>query len=43
MVRDFADLCYHSYPSYLKELRENPPSNEMQPLRYYAFSSDIAS
>ncbi|PIN10105.1 hypothetical protein CDL12_17310 [Handroanthus impetiginosus] len=34
VVRDFADLCYHSYPSYLKELRENPASNELQPLRF---------
>ncbi|KAM0948966.1 putative membrane protein [Dioscorea sansibarensis] len=23
VVRDFADLCYHSYPLYLKELRES--------------------
>ncbi|KAE9614314.1 hypothetical protein Lal_00016790 [Lupinus albus] len=22
VVRDFADICYHSYPTYLKELRE---------------------
>ncbi|XP_057768952.1 uncharacterized membrane protein At3g27390 [Salvia miltiorrhiza] len=34
VVRDFADLCYHSYPNYLKELRENPASNELQPLRF---------
>ncbi|KAL0350654.1 UNVERIFIED_CONTAM: putative membrane protein [Sesamum radiatum] len=34
VVRDFADLCYHSYPIYLKELRENPSSNELQPLRF---------
>ncbi|KAH6784288.1 membrane protein [Perilla frutescens var. hirtella] len=34
VVRDFADLCYHSYPNYLKELRENPASNEVQPLRF---------
>ncbi|KAL8044477.1 hypothetical protein ABFX02_08G047900 [Erythranthe guttata] len=34
VVRDFADLCYHSYPLYLKELRENPTSNELQPLRF---------
>ncbi|KAL0377722.1 UNVERIFIED_CONTAM: putative membrane protein [Sesamum radiatum] len=33
VVRDFHDLCYHSYPIYLKELRENPSSNELQPLR----------
>ncbi|CAL0312802.1 unnamed protein product [Lupinus luteus] len=23
VVRDFADICYHSYPTYLKELRES--------------------
>ncbi|KAF7828736.1 putative membrane protein [Senna tora] len=33
VVRDFADMCYHSYPSYLKELRESPSSNECQRLR----------
>ncbi|RDX70487.1 putative membrane protein, partial [Mucuna pruriens] len=32
VVRDFADMCYHSYPSYLKELRESPGS-ERQRLR----------
>ncbi|KAL7231818.1 hypothetical protein ACSBR2_009950 [Camellia fascicularis] len=34
VVRDFADFCYHSYPLYLKELRESPSSNELQPLRF---------
>ncbi|XP_059623874.1 uncharacterized membrane protein At3g27390 [Cornus florida] len=34
VVRDFADLCYHSYPLYLRELRESPCSNELQPLRF---------
>ncbi|KAK4488373.1 hypothetical protein RD792_004134 [Penstemon davidsonii] len=34
VVRDFADICYHSFPLYLKELRENPFSNELQPLRF---------
>ncbi|KAF4380786.1 hypothetical protein F8388_017140 [Cannabis sativa] len=34
VVRDFADLCYHSYPIYLKELRESPDSNEVQTLRF---------
>ncbi|KAJ4829599.1 hypothetical protein Tsubulata_014263 [Turnera subulata] len=24
VVRDFADMCYHSYPLYLKEVRESP-------------------
>lgn len=33
VVRDFADLCYHSYSIYLKELRESPTSQEVQPLR----------
>nr|XP_043617200.1 uncharacterized membrane protein At3g27390 [Erigeron canadensis] len=28
VVRDFADLCYHSYPLYLKELRELTPSSD---------------
>ncbi|XP_058228428.1 uncharacterized membrane protein At3g27390 [Rhododendron vialii] len=34
VVRDFADICYHSYPLYLKELRESPSTNELQPLRF---------
>lgn len=34
VVRDFADLCYHSYPLYLKELRETPSSNELRRLRF---------
>ncbi|PQQ05904.1 putative membrane protein [Prunus yedoensis var. nudiflora] len=33
VVRDFGDLCYHSYSIYLKELRESPASEEVQPLR----------
>ncbi|RYR78855.1 hypothetical protein Ahy_A01g003715 isoform B [Arachis hypogaea] len=33
VVRDFADMCYHSYPSYLKEIRESPSSNECLRLR----------
>ncbi|XP_022740956.1 uncharacterized membrane protein At3g27390 isoform X3 [Durio zibethinus] len=32
-VRDFADLCFHSYLLYLKELRESPVSNELRTLR----------
>ncbi|XP_043712191.1 uncharacterized membrane protein At3g27390 [Telopea speciosissima] len=28
VVRDFADVCYHSYPAYLKELRERNASFE---------------
>ncbi|KAL5557029.1 hypothetical protein UlMin_039265 [Ulmus minor] len=34
VVRDFADLCYHSFLLYLKELRESPDSNEIQTLRF---------
>ncbi|XP_061347005.1 uncharacterized membrane protein At3g27390 [Gastrolobium bilobum] len=33
VVRDFLDMCYHSYPSYLKELRESHGSDEPQRLR----------
>ncbi|XP_009366992.2 uncharacterized membrane protein At3g27390 [Pyrus x bretschneideri] len=33
VVRDFADLCYHSYPLYLKELRESPAAEEVRTLR----------
>ncbi|XP_010548414.1 PREDICTED: uncharacterized membrane protein At3g27390 [Tarenaya hassleriana] len=33
VVNDFADICYHSYPLYLKELRESPASDEIQTLR----------
>ncbi|XP_022740957.1 uncharacterized membrane protein At3g27390 isoform X4 [Durio zibethinus] len=33
-VRDFADLCFHSYLLYLKELRESPVSNELRTLRF---------
>ncbi|KVH92535.1 hypothetical protein Ccrd_005422 [Cynara cardunculus var. scolymus] len=33
VVRDFADICYHSYPLYLKELRESPSSDELRTLR----------
>ncbi|KAI3452032.1 hypothetical protein Pfo_008697 [Paulownia fortunei] len=42
VVRDFADLCYHSYPIYLKEQRENPASNELQPLRFIHVPACIA-
>lgn len=34
VVRDFADMCYHSYPVYLKELRESCSSDELQTLRF---------
>ncbi|XP_060194792.1 uncharacterized membrane protein At3g27390 [Lycium barbarum] len=33
-VRDFADMCYHSYPMYLKELRDSPASLDFQPFRF---------
>ncbi|XP_024005580.1 uncharacterized membrane protein At3g27390 isoform X2 [Eutrema salsugineum] len=33
VVTDFADICYHSYPLYLKELRESQASDELQTLR----------
>ncbi|XP_068314506.1 uncharacterized membrane protein At3g27390-like [Pyrus communis] len=33
VVRDFADLCYQSYPLYLKELRESPAAEEVRTLR----------
>ncbi|EPS58933.1 hypothetical protein M569_15879, partial [Genlisea aurea] len=33
VVRDFADLCLHSYPLCLKDIRENSSSNDLQPLR----------
>ncbi|KAI3871315.1 hypothetical protein MKW92_001642 [Papaver armeniacum] len=33
VVRDFADMCYHTYPLYLKELREASISDEHQTLR----------
>ncbi|XP_015064277.1 uncharacterized membrane protein At3g27390 [Solanum pennellii] len=33
-VRDFADMCYHSYPMYLKELRHSPASLHLQPFRF---------
>lgn len=33
-VRDFADMCYHSYPMYLKELRNSPASLDLQPFRF---------
>ncbi|KAK9096899.1 hypothetical protein Sjap_022396 [Stephania japonica] len=34
MVRDSADWCYHSYPLYLKELREGSDSDEPRTLRF---------
>ncbi|XP_021752197.1 uncharacterized membrane protein At3g27390-like [Chenopodium quinoa] len=34
VVRDFADICIHSYPVYLKEVRELTNSDELQTLRF---------
>ncbi|KNA03843.1 hypothetical protein SOVF_205270 isoform B, partial [Spinacia oleracea] len=34
VVRDFADICIHSYPVYLKEVRESTGSDELQTLRF---------
>lgn len=33
VVRDFADICFHSYPVYLKELRECSQNREPHSLR----------
>ncbi|ERM97137.1 hypothetical protein AMTR_s00126p00089850 [Amborella trichopoda] len=33
VVRDFADICYHSYPLYLKETSERTTSDEPQTIR----------
>ncbi|PKA56107.1 putative membrane protein [Apostasia shenzhenica] len=33
VVRDFADLCYHSYPLYLKELRERTRDHQTYSIR----------
>ncbi|WVZ85857.1 hypothetical protein U9M48_032719 [Paspalum notatum var. saurae] len=33
VVRDFADICFHSYPVYLKELRENSQNREPHSIR----------
>ncbi|XP_022740961.1 uncharacterized membrane protein At3g27390 isoform X6 [Durio zibethinus] len=40
-VRDFADLCFHSYLLYLKELRESPVSNELRTLREGPFLETV--
>ena len=34
VVRDFADMCFHSYPVYLKELRECAHDREPLSIRY---------
>ena len=34
VVRDFADMCFHSYPVYLKELRESSQDREPHSFRY---------
>lgn len=33
VVRDYADICYHSYPAFLKERRECSSSDEVHTLR----------
>lgn len=33
VVRDFADICFHSYPVYLKELREGSQNREPHSIR----------
>nr|CAD1825123.1 unnamed protein product [Ananas comosus var. bracteatus] len=33
VVRDFADMCYHSYPLYLKEFRESPANLQPYSIR----------
>lgn len=33
VVRDFADLCFHSYPAYLKEMRESSQNREPHSIR----------
>ncbi|KAG0469681.1 hypothetical protein HPP92_016381 [Vanilla planifolia] len=33
VVRDFADFCYHSYPLYLKELRESTSDHQTLSIR----------
>lgn len=34
VVRDFADICYHSYPLYLKELREWSGDQDLHSIRF---------
>lgn len=34
VVRDFADMCFHSYPVYLKEFRECSQDREPLSIRY---------
>ncbi|KAK9713518.1 hypothetical protein RND81_06G032500 [Saponaria officinalis] len=34
VVRDFSDLCIHSYPMYLKEIREPGSPDEVQTLKF---------
>uniref|UniRef100_A0A0E0DEY1 Uncharacterized protein n=1 Tax=Oryza meridionalis TaxID=40149 RepID=A0A0E0DEY1_9ORYZ len=42
VVRDFADLCFHSYPVYLKELRESSQNSEPHSIRVLDVPSCIA-
>ncbi|KAJ4752880.1 transmembrane protein [Rhynchospora pubera] len=34
VVRDFKDICWHSYPLILKELREGQPENQQHVIRF---------
>ena len=38
VVRDFADMCFHSYPVYLKEFRECSQDREPLSIRYSLLS-----
>ncbi|KAK1308761.1 putative membrane protein [Acorus calamus] len=42
VVRDFADMCYHSYPLYLKELRDKSGDKEPRTIRLMEVPSCIA-
>ncbi|XP_008805808.2 uncharacterized membrane protein At3g27390 [Phoenix dactylifera] len=41
VVRDFADFCYHSYPLYLKELRESTHDHQPHSIRLMEVPSCI--
>ncbi|ONK60796.1 uncharacterized protein A4U43_C08F22700 [Asparagus officinalis] len=42
VVRDFGDICYHSYPVYLKELRELSGDHESHSIRFGQVPACIA-
>lgn len=36
VIRDFGDFCYHSYKSFMQDLRERPPTNgEHYEIRFF--------